>query len=259
MTKEEQWQQLDLWAGVAARVLFLAGVNHDLLLPIYRSVMRESGECKRTNEELARLAGGISIKTIERRLRHYADAGVILSTSGTTISRKTGKTIKWRVITLGIPADASRDEMACAWLEVDQYPDHGGRVVAGEHPDHGGGALSEISDHGGGVFEDKDTDHRGRTDLQVPDHSGPEITDHGGRYTPQSSPTFAVEGKLRPPIAPGFDDVTSSGGRPSGRPAIEDNPLTSPEHRSAEEAEGDTRAAAVGGAINAYAAASRGE
>jgi hypothetical protein len=221
MTVNEQWEQLNLWADIAARILLLAHVDRDLLLPIYRSTMRETGECRRTNDELARLAGGLSAKTVERRLRHYADAGVILVSGGTTTSRKTGREIKWRLIILAHPVDLSQDETSYTTIGSEQVPDHSGRTVRDETTDHSGGSFSKTTDHSGGGLGKKNTDHSGGEDFQETLHGGLEMTDHCGRYTPYTPMAPGTDGSLSPDAEPSLEDSGASSGRPSGRPAID--------------------------------------
>lgn len=178
-------ETFDRWYAMALRVAHDTGASVDTLAAFPLVILYNSGQIKRSNAELADLAGGISERSVIRHLQQYEAIGIIAFERGWRLSPKSKKPIETRAIVL-------------CWPDRGAYEsDSGGHSDPLETDDSGGHQKANKSDSGGHSQNSQESDSGGHRNG-----------DSGGHGT--TSVTSGDEGRAH---------VQPSGGRPEDRPA----------------------------------------
>ena len=99
---ERRQDEFDFWHSIAMQILNANGASFRLLATIAAALDRQWGQVHETDEELAEMAGGCSIKTISRDLADYKRLGLLVVEYGWRESK--GKMVRKRTIYTAIPS-----------------------------------------------------------------------------------------------------------------------------------------------------------
>lgn len=178
-------EAFDRWYAMALRVAHDAGASVNTLAAFPLVILYNTGQIKRSNAELADLAGGISERSVIRHLQQYEALGTIAFERGWRLSPKSKKPIETRAIVL-------------CWPGAGAYKsDSGGHTDPLETGDTGGHTNGEESDSGGHGEKSYGSDSGGHRNGDSGGHGITSVTSGG-------------EGRAQ---------LQPSGGRPEDRPA----------------------------------------
>lgn len=99
---EKRRDEFDFWHSIAMQILNANDTSFRLLATIAAVLDRQCGAVDETDEELAEMAGGCSIKTISRDLADYKRLGLLVVEYGWRERRE--KMVRSRTIYTAIPS-----------------------------------------------------------------------------------------------------------------------------------------------------------
>lgn len=100
---EKRRDEFDFWHSIAMQILNANGASFRLLAALAAALDRQCGEVHETDDELADMAGGCSIKTISRDLADYKRLGLLVVQYGWR--ERNDKMVRYRTIFTAIPSE----------------------------------------------------------------------------------------------------------------------------------------------------------